>query len=74
MVKRTRSIEVRLPNRRTFILRYKRSKCVVIPSNIEVNRPYKQRPAPKNKRWRHPAAQPQRQGLGSILKFVKKKL
>ena len=47
MVKRTRPIQARLPNRRTFISRYKISMRVTIPPNIELNRPFKQRPAPK---------------------------
>ena len=59
MVKRARPIQVSLPNRRTFILRYKRSTCAAIPPNIELNRPYKERPAPKNKCRQHPAAQQQ---------------
>ena len=71
MVKRARPIQARLPNRRTFILRYKISMRVEIPPNIELNRPFKQRPASKSKRQRRPAAQQQGQGLGSILKFVK---
>ena len=49
MVKRARPIQVRLPNRRTIISRYKRSTRVAIPPNIELIRPYKQRSAPKNK-------------------------
>ena len=47
MVKRMRPIQVRLPNGKTFISRYKRSKCVAILPNIELNRRYKQRPALK---------------------------
>ena len=45
---------------------------VAIPPNMELNRPYKQRPVPKNKRQRCQAVQQQWQGLGSILKFEKK--
>ena len=71
MVKRTRPIQARLPNKRTFISRYKISIRVAIPPNIELNRSFKQRPVPKSKRQRSPAAQQQGQGLGSILKFVK---
>ena len=50
IVKRTRPIQVRLPNGRIFISRYKRSTHVVIPPNIGLNRPCKQRLVPKNKR------------------------
>ena len=72
MVKRVRPIQVRLSNGRTFISRYKRSTRVAILPNIELNRPYKQKPAPKNKRQRRPAVHQQGRSLGSILKFVKK--
>ena len=72
MVKRARPIQGRLPNGRTFILRYKRSTCTAIPPTVALNRPYKQIPAPKNKCPWHPVAQQQARGLGSILKFAKK--
>ena len=57
VVKGERPIQVRLPNGRTFILRYKRSTPIAITSHVELNRPYKQRSGPKNKPWQHPAAQ-----------------
>ena len=57
LVKRTRHMQVRLPNGSIFILIYKRSRRVAIPPNIELNRPYKQTPALKNKCERCPAAQ-----------------
>ena len=57
MVKRERPIQVRLPNGRTFISRYKRSTPIAIPSHVELNRPHKQRSGPKKKPWQHPAAQ-----------------
>ena len=69
MVKRTRPIQVRLPNGRIFLSRYKRSTHVAIPPNIELNRLYEQRPTPENKRRRHPAVQQQGRGLSSILKL-----
>ena len=47
MVKRMRPIQVRLSSGRTFILRCKISTRVAVPPNIELNRRYKQRPAPK---------------------------
>ena len=72
MIKRTRPIQVRLSNGRTFISRYKRSKHASIPPNIKLNRPYKQRQVPKDKFRRPPAVQQQERGLGSILKFAKK--
>ena len=71
MVKKMRPIQVRLSSGRTFILRCKISTHVAIPPNMEINRRYKQRPAPKNKCQRRPAAQQQGQGLRSILKFGK---
>ena len=52
MVKRARPIQLRSPNGRTFISRYKRSTCSAIPPNIELNRPNKQRPVRKNRRRR----------------------
>ena len=72
MVKRTIPIQVRLPNRRTFISRCKRSTRIAIPPNIELNRPYKQRQVSKSKLRQHPVAQQQGRCLGSILKFAKK--
>ena len=74
MVKRTRPIQVRLPNGRTFISRSKKSTCVAVTPNIELNKSYKQRPASKIKPQQCLAAQQQGLGLGSILKFEKKKL
>ena len=56
MVKRKRPIQVRLWNRKTLISRYKRSMRVAIPLNIQLNRPYKQRPTSKKKRSQRPAA------------------
>ena len=44
---------------------------VAIPLNIQLNRPYKQRPTSKKKRSQRPAAQQQRWSLGSILKFAR---
>ena len=73
MVKRTRPIQVRLPDGRTFILRYKKSMYVEVTPNIELNKSYKQRPASRNKHQQCLAAQQQGRGLGSILKFEKKK-
>ena len=72
LVKRARPIQARLPNSRTFISRYKRSTRGAIPLNIKLNRPYKQRPALKNKYRRRAAVQQQGRGLGSILKFAKR--
>lgn len=70
MVKRTRLIQVRLLNGRTFISRCKRSMHVAIMPNIELNKKYKRRPALKNKCWWRPAVQQQGRGLGSIPKFT----
>ena len=49
MVRRTRPIGARLPNRKTLISRYKRSTSIAILPIVELNRPSKQKPAPKNK-------------------------
>ena len=70
MVKKATPIQLRSPNRRTFTSRYKRSTYSAVPPNIELNRPYKQRPVPKNRRQQRPTVQQQRRGLGSVLKFA----
>ena len=41
MVKRARPIQARLPNRRIFILRNKRSTHTAVAPNIELNRAHK---------------------------------
>ena len=71
MVKRERPIQVRLPNGRTYISRYNRLMFGAILLNVELNRPFKQRPAPKSKGRHHQAVQQQGWGLASILKIAK---
>ena len=50
MVLRDRPKRVTLPNGRTFMARYKRVTRRNLPANIHLERPYKQRAAPKGKR------------------------
>ena len=50
MVRRARPKVVRLPNGRTFTVRFKRATREDLPRNIDFPRVYKQRAAPKGKR------------------------
>ena len=50
MVKRDVLIRVTLPNGRIFLARCKRTTRAHLPANIHLERPYKQRAAPKEKR------------------------
>ena len=74
MIKRAVPKRVRLPNGRTFFARYKQATRDDLPANVNLNRPYKQRNAPKGKRQQ----QQQQHGrgfknvLGKIVKFAKK--
>ena len=50
MVKRQNPKRVTLPNGRTFLARYRRAMRTELPANVRLERPYKQRAAPKGQR------------------------
>ena len=50
MVKRQKPKRVTLPNGRTFLARYRRATRTELPANVRLERPYKQRAAPKGRR------------------------
>ena len=52
MVKRQKPKKVRLPNGRTFYARYKKATRADLPANVRLERPYKQKAAPKGRRCR----------------------
>ena len=52
MVKRQNPKRVTLPNGRTFLARYRRATRTELPANVRLERPYKQRAAPKGRRRR----------------------
>ena len=52
MVKSQKPKRVTLPNGRTFLARYRRATRTELPANVRLERPYKQRAAPKGRRQR----------------------
>ena len=50
MVKRANPKTVTLPNGRTFYARYKRATHAELPANMHLERPYRQRAAPRGRR------------------------
>ena len=52
MVKRQNPKRVTLPNGRTFYARYKRATRADLPANVRLERPYRQRAAPRGRRRR----------------------
>ena len=50
IVRRANPKRVTLPNGRSFLARYRRATRVELPANVRLNRPYKQRAAPKGQR------------------------
>ena len=50
MVRRANPKRVTLPNGRSFLARYRRATRAELPANVRLNRPYKQRAAPKGQR------------------------
>ena len=52
MVKRQNPKRVRLPNGRTFLARYRRATRTELPTNVRLERPYRQRTAPRGQRRR----------------------
>ena len=65
MVRCTTPKRVTLPNGRTFTARFKHATRRDLPANVCLQRPYKQRAAPKGKRRRQP-----RQGGRGIQKRI----
>ena len=52
MVKRQKPKRVTLPNGRTFLARYRHATRTELLANVRLERPYKQRAAPKGRRQR----------------------
>ena len=52
IVKRQTPKRVTLPNGRTFYAKYKRTTRAELPANVHLQRPYKQRAAPRARRRR----------------------
>ena len=52
MLKRQNPKRVTLPNGRTFLAIYRRATRTELPANVRLERPYKQRAAPKGRRRR----------------------
>ena len=71
-MKRETPKKVTLPNGRTFVARYERVTRDHLPANIRLERPYKQRAAPRGRRRRRPQRVQQGGSLHSILKIAKK--
>ena len=52
MVRRQNPKRVTLPNGRTFLARYRRVTRTELPANVHLERPYRQRAAPRGRRRR----------------------
>ena len=52
MVRRQNPKRVTLPNGRTFLARYRRATRRELPANVHLERPYRQRAAPRGRRRR----------------------
>ena len=50
MVRRQNPKRVTLPNGRTFLARYRRATRTESPANVHLERPYRQRAAPRGRR------------------------
>ena len=50
MVRRQNPKRVTLPNCRTFLARYRRATRTELPANVRLERPYRQRAAPRGRR------------------------
>ena len=49
MVRRQNPKRVTLPNGRTFLARYRRATRTELPANVRLERPYRQRAAPRGR-------------------------
>ena len=73
MVNRDTPKLVRLPNGRTFYVWYKRTRHANLPANIRLEGVYRQRAAPRGRRWQpRQVANQQGQGIGNFLRWQKK--
>ena len=74
MIKRQTLKRATLPNSRTFYAKYKRTTRAALPANVHLQRPYKERAAPRGRRRR--AAGQRGRGFKSFMKkgfnFAKK--
>ena len=73
MIKRQNPKRVTLPNGRTFYMKYKRMTRAELPANVHLQRPYRQRAAPKGRRRRRAAIRQRGRGFKSAFKNVFKK-
>ena len=73
MIKRQNPKRVTLPNGRTFYMKYKRMTRAELPANVHLQRPYRQRAAPKGRRRRRAAIGQRGRGFKSAFKNVFKK-
>ena len=73
MIKRQNPKRVTLPNGRTFYTKYKRTTRAQLPANVHLQRPYRQRAAPKGRRRRRAVVGQRGKGFKSAFKNVFKK-
>ena len=74
IVKRQTPKRVTLPNGRTFYAKYKRTTRAELPANIHLQRPYKQRAAPRGRRRRRAGQRGRgfKRGFKKAFNFAKK--
>ena len=73
MVKRQTPKKVTLPNGWTFYQKYKRETRADLPANVRLERPYKQRAAPKGRRhWVRQGGRGFKSVFGKLKRFAKK--
>ena len=73
MVKWDTSKLVRLPNGRTFYVRYKRTRCTNLPANVRLERVYRLQASPRGQRRQtRQAPNQQGQGIGNFFRVAKK--
>ena len=70
MIKRQNPKRVTLPNGRTFYTKYKRTTRAQLPANVHLQRPYRQRAAPKGRRRRRAVVGQRGKGFKSAFKNV----
>ena len=73
MVKQDTPKLVRLLNGQTFYVRYKRTRSANLPANVRLERVYRQRAAPRGRKWQpRQVANQQGQRIGDFKKKKKK--
>ena len=73
MVKWQTPKKVTLPNGRTFYARYKRATRANLPANVLLERPYKQKAAPKGRRRRvRQGRRGFKSAFGKLMRFAQK--